>query len=125
MQQPLFSAEEIPPAPDGGMWQTLIMIGIFVIFFYFILYRPEQKRREAADQLRSQLKKGDRVVAMGIIGTVLRVLDNSVILKMYDGSKIEVLKAAISDVSPGLEEDAKKAEKDDKALSKKIDSSEE
>jgi len=41
---------------------------------------------------------------------------------MYDGSKIEVLKGAITDVIPGTEEDAKKAEKDDRnSSSKRID----
>ena len=56
------------------------------------------------DKIRTNLKKGDRVTAMGIIGTVVRIQDNTVVLKMVDGSKIEILKAAISDVQPGTEE---------------------
>ena len=62
---------------------------------------------------RDTMKKGDRVTAMGIIGTLIRVQENSIILKMYDGSKIEMLKAAITDVQPGSAEDAKRAEKED------------
>lgn len=110
----LANNEEMPP-PEQNMWQTLIMISIAFLFFYFILMRPEQKRRKAMEELRTSLKKGDRVTAMGIIGTVLRVQEESVILKMYDGSKIEVLKGAISEVIPGTEEDAKKAEKEDRS----------
>jgi len=106
-------SEAMPPR-DQGMWQTVIMIGIALLFFYFILWRPEQKRRKALEDQRSSLKKGDRVTAMGIIGTVLRIQEQSVILKMYDGSKIEVLKGAITDVLPGTDEDVKKAEKDDR-----------
>lgn len=121
VQSSLF-ADDVPPPPDGGLWQTLIMIGIFVLFFYFILFRPEQKRRKAAETQRAQIKKGDKVVAMGILGTVLRVQDSTIILKMYDGSKIEVLKAAVSDVIPGTEEDAKKADKEENSTSKKIES---
>lgn len=120
IQLPLLAADEAPPPPDAGMWQPLILVGIMIVFFYFILYRPEQKRRQAADAQRAQIKKGDRVVAMGIIGTVMRVQDNSIILKTGD-SKIEVLKAAVSDVSQGSEEDARKAEKEDKFDSKKIE----
>lgn len=112
--------EAMPPR-DQGMWQTLIMIVMALLFFYFILWRPEQKRRKILEQQRSSLKKGDRVTAVGIIGTVLRVQDQTVILKMYDGSKIEVVKGAITDVLPGTEEDAKKAEKDDKSSSKRVD----
>lgn len=99
---------------DQGMMQTFIMIAIALVFFYLILWRPEQKRRKATEQLRSALKKGDRVTAMGIVGTVVRIDEHTVILKMYDGSKIEMLKAAISDVVPGTEEDAKKADKEDR-----------
>src|SRR5262245_11695489 len=105
--------EPLPPR-DQGLWQTLMMVAIALLFFYFILWRPEQKRRQQAEVLRSTLKKGDRVVAMGILGTVLRVQDQTVIVKMYDGAKVEFLKAAISEVIPGTEDDAKKAEKEDR-----------
>jgi preprotein translocase subunit YajC len=117
----LLAADESDAMPprDQGLWQTVFMISIALLFFYFILWRPEQKRRKAMEEQRSALKKGDRVTAMGIIGTVLRIQDQTIILKMYDGSKIEVLKGAITDVLPGSEEDAKKAEKDDKGGSSK------
>ena len=75
-------------------------------FFYFILWRPEQKRRKASEQMRSSLKKGDRVTAMGIIGKVDRIQEQTVVLRMIDGAKIEVLKAAITDVQPGAESDS-------------------
>lgn len=103
------NGDAMPPR-DQGFWQTLIMISIALLFFYFILWRPEQKRRKVIEEQRSSLKKGDKVTAMGIIGTVVRVQEQTVILKMYDGAKIEVLKGAITDVIPGSEEDAKKAE---------------
>ncbi len=47
---------------------------------------------------RDSLKAGDRVTAMGILGDVVEITDATVILKMYDGAKIEVLKQAISQV---------------------------
>ncbi|MGZ3633077.1 MAG: preprotein translocase subunit YajC [Parachlamydiaceae bacterium] len=99
MQLPLFAADEMPTR-DQGIWQTAIMIGIFLVFFYFILFRPEQKRRQAAEEQRSAIKKGDRVTAMGIIGTVANIKEHTFILKMYDGSQIEVLKGAVTDVNP-------------------------
>lgn len=114
------AVNEAPPR-DQGLGQTIIMIAIALIFFYLILWRPEQKRRKAMELQRSSLKKGDRVTAMGIIGTVVRLQEQTVILKMYDGSKIEVLKAAISEVMAGSEEDANKAEKDDTTLEAKAD----
>lgn len=115
----LSAAEESMPPRDQGVWQTVLMMGVVLVFFYLIMWRPEQKRRKALDEQRKGLKKGDRVTAVGIIGTVLRTQEHTVILKMYDGSKIEVLKGAITDVIPGTEEDAKKAEKDEKSTSSK------
>lgn len=107
-------AAEGPPVRDQGFTQTLLMIGVALVFFYFILWRPEQKRRKVMEEQRSAMKKGDKVTAMGIVGTVIRTKDTTVILQMVDGSKIEFLKAAITDVTPGTEEDVKRMEKVDK-----------
>ena len=99
------------PADKGGNFmQTIIMIAIALVFFYFILWRPEQKRRKTMEQQRNSIKKGDRVTAMGIVGTVFAIQDTTIILKMVDGAKIEVLKAAITDVQPGTSEESKKVE---------------
>lgn len=103
-------ADAAPAGRENSFWQTLIMIGIALVFFYFILWRPEQKRRKAMEQQRSSLKAGDRVTAMGIIGTVAKIQDKTVILKMVDGAKIEILKAAITDVQSGEEEKTKRVE---------------
>ena len=94
---------------EGNMMSTLIMIGIAIIFFYFILWRPERKRRKALEDQRSAMKKGDKVTAMGIVGTLEEIKDKTVVLKNVDGSKIEVVKMAISEVqsSGGAEEGEK------------------
>jgi preprotein translocase subunit YajC len=97
-------AQDAAPAPQSGITSTLIMIGIALVFFYFILWRPEQKRRKASEKMRSSLKKGDKVTAMGIIGKIDRIQEQTVVLKMVDGAKIEMLKAAITDVQPSSEE---------------------
>ena len=90
---------ELPPPPrDQSPWHTFMLIGIALLFFYFILWRPEQKKRKELEEARSTLNKGSRVVAMGIIGTVSRIEEKTVILKMVDGTKIEFLKAAISEI---------------------------
>lgn len=109
----IYAQGEEGAPPDQGFWQTIIMIAIFFLFFYLILWRPEQKKRKALEEQRNSLKKGDRVVAMGIIGSVVRVNDSTqtVILKMHDGTKLEFLKGAITDIIPETEESNKKIEK--------------
>lgn len=95
-------ADDAAPAAQqgGGGPQTFIVLGLALVLFYFILWRPEQKRRKLVEKQRSSMKVGDKVTAMGIIGIVEKIPEgsNTVILKMYDGSKIEVLKACITDV---------------------------
>ncbi len=116
LQSGLFAQTDSAPPPDQSFWQTLVMIGIAFLFFYVILWRPEQKRRKELEGQRNALKKGDRVAAMGIIGTVVRVGEQTVILKMYDGAKLEFYKAAITDILPESEEAGKKTEEGSKKV---------
>lgn len=104
--QNLLAEEAESPPTDYSSYQGLIIIAVGILFMYFILWRPEQKRRKALEQQRESLKKGDRVTAVGIVGEVDQIKEHTVILKMVDGTKIEVLKAAISDVMPEEEEEA-------------------
>jgi preprotein translocase subunit YajC len=108
--------EDLPPMRDQGIAQTLTMMAIALLFFYFILWRPEQKRRKEMDEQRTKMKVGDRVTAMGILGSVARIQDHSVILKMVDGSKIEVLKGAITEINPTGTEDNKDFKNDSKKI---------
>lgn len=119
----LFADGEEAPAQERGMSQTLIMIVIALVFFYFIMWRPERKRRKALEQRRSSIRKGDRVTAMGIIGTVSKVEDNTVIVKMYDGAKVEFLKGAITDVQPAgsNNDNNSKSNKEEAEESKKVE----
>lgn len=77
--------------------QPGIMLGIAILFFYFILWRPEQKRRKAMEKRRNELSRGDKVTAMGIVGTIDEIREHTVVLNIASG-KIEILKAAISEV---------------------------
>ena len=45
--------------------ESIIMIVLMVAIFYFLLIRPENKRKKAMDQMRSALKKGDKIVTIG------------------------------------------------------------
>lgn len=93
-------AQTEPASGNSNLMQMLFMIGFAVIFFYFIIWRPDQKRRKQMEQMRSSITKGDRVTVMGIIGTVDKVEKDTVILSLYQGGKMEVLRNAITDIQP-------------------------
>jgi preprotein translocase subunit YajC len=98
----LFFLADAPAQP--GFEQPLIMLALAFAFLYLILWRPEQKRRKALDTKRQSLKKGDRViVAGGILGEVSKIQADSIIIKLADNAKMEVLKVAIQDVQPSSE----------------------
>ena len=86
------------PAGQQNLAQTGIMVLVALLFFYFILWRPEQKRRKAIEAKRNALKKGDRVTAMGIVGTIVKLSDTTVVISTAGETKIEVLKPAITEV---------------------------
>lgn len=91
-------AQEAAPASQSNFTQLIMMFGLAIVFFYFILWRPEQKRRKAAEAMRSSMKKGDRVTAMGIVGTIDQIKEQTIVIKLIEGAKIEMLKAAITEV---------------------------
>ena len=78
-------------AGDQNIYSTFIMMGLVALFFYFILFRPEQKRKKKMEMIRSSMKKGDRVTAMGIVGHAVKVSDRTVVVESA-GSKIEFVK---------------------------------
>jgi preprotein translocase subunit YajC len=72
------------------------IIFIFIIF-YFLLIRPQKKVQADHKKMLAQLKKNDDVTTSGgIYGTVVNVKDDTVVLRVDDNVKIEVLKTAIS-----------------------------
>ena len=81
----------------GGM-TSLIMIVAMIAVFYFLMIRPENKRKKEAEQMRSAVKTGDEIVTIGgIIGTVVSVKDDKFVMETgADQVRIELAKWAIS-----------------------------
>lgn len=95
---------------SNNYMQMLFMIGFAVVFFYFIIWRPDQKRRKQMEQMRNSISRGDRVTVMGIFGTVDKIEKDTVILALYQGGKMEVLKNAITDIQPSVTKTAEPTE---------------
>lgn len=86
----------------GGQQQlfsTLFVLGSFVLIFYFLLIRPQQRRQKEMQKMISGLKKGDRVLTTGgLYGTVWDVKDDLVVMKLTEEVKVEVAKSAVQAV---------------------------
>jgi preprotein translocase subunit YajC len=96
----LFAQESVPAAQSGGMMQTFIMLVLFAGFFWFIIYSPQKKKQKKDMQMRETLKKGDAVTAMAIVGVIEKVNTDTIVISTAGGTKIELLKGAITEVIP-------------------------
>lgn len=89
------------PAQQGGGFSLLIMTGIFILFMYFVMWRPQSKRAKEHRNLISALAKGDEVVtAGGMIGKISKVSDAYVVLSLADNVEIALQKSSIANVLP-------------------------
>ena len=86
--------------PTGGnqMITTVVMLVAMVAVFYFMLIRPENKRKKEAEELRTNLKVGDKVTTIGgITGTVVNVKEDKFVMETgADQVRIEFQKWALS-----------------------------
>ena len=67
--------------------------------FYFLLLRPEQKRRRDQEQLIANLKRNDQVVMVsGIHGRILTISDKVVTVEIAPKVPVQVDRTAIQSV---------------------------
>ena len=97
-------------AATGGMMSSIIMMVAMLGIFYFLLIRPENKRKKEAEQMRSEVRKGDKITTIGgIVGTVVDVKENNIVIETSaDQVRMELAKWALSSNETAAE--AKKAE---------------
>ena len=100
-----------------GMSSIIMIVALFAIM-YFMMIRPENKRKKKAQEMRDGLKKGDTITTIGgIIGKVVSVSgDTFVIETSEDRVRLELAKWALSSVGvqtseqPEAEKKSKKNE---------------
>ena len=62
--------------------EPIIMMVAMLAIFYFILIRPENKRKKQAQEMRDSLKKGDTVTTIGgIVGKIVSTDQNTIIIE--------------------------------------------
>ena len=107
----LFLEEAVPAG--GGMGSMLIMLVVMFGLLYFIMIRPENKRKKEAEAMRSAVKVGDNITTIGgIIGDVVSVKDDSIVIETSaDRVRIEFAKWAISSNDTAAEKSRAAAEK--------------
>lgn len=98
----IFWAMAAGPTADGKQpqgWTMFVPLILFVVVFYFVVMRPQQKKaKEHAELLRS-VKRGDKIITTGgIVATVTNVSDKHIAIRSAD-AKLEITRAAIAEIT--------------------------
>ena len=82
--------------------ETLLMIAVMFGLLYFMMIRPENKRKKEAQAMRDSLTIGDEITTIGgITGTICQVKENTIVLESgADRVRIEFTKWAVSTKGP-------------------------
>ena len=85
-------------AGTGDMMSMMLPMVLMLVVFYFMLIRPENKRKKEAEEMRSNVKTGDVIVTIGgVTGTVVDVKEKKFVIETgADRVRIEFEKWALS-----------------------------
>ncbi len=85
--------QEAPGQGGGMMW--ILLIGMFVIMYFFMI-RPQNKKQKEIANFRKSLQVNQNVVtAGGIHGTIKEITDTYVVLEIANNVKIKIDKNSI------------------------------
>lgn len=86
------------PNPTGELMRMLGTFALLGVMFYFVFFRPQQKKAKEHAQLLKTLRPGDKIMTSGgLLGVVITVKEKSATIRSAD-SKMEVTKTAITEI---------------------------
>ena len=94
------------------MLPQMIILVVFIVLMYFIMIKPQKKKDQEVQDMRSNVQVGDEIVTIGgICGRIVKTKDDSVVIQVgADKTKFEIKKWAISTVEKKSE--TRKADRD-------------
>jgi preprotein translocase subunit YajC len=93
-------------AGGGSAIMTFLPFIAIIAIFYFLIIRPQNKKQKETQKMLSALKKGDRVVTIGgIHGTIQKVKEQSIVIKVDENTSIEFNRSAVSGVISTAKDD--------------------
>lgn len=93
-------AQAAAAAPAQDPMFSFILIGGMFLLMYFLMIRPQSKKAKEHKSMVEALAKGDEVVALGMIGKIVKISDSYVGLEVSDGTVIHVQKNVVTTLLP-------------------------
>ena len=98
---------------------SMILLVAMIAVFYFLIIRPENKRKKQAENMRNSLKKGERITTIGgMVGRIVQVNDTTVVFETSeDRVRVEIAKWGIQSTesmeAAAAQKGSKKAKKEE------------
>jgi preprotein translocase subunit YajC len=84
------------PAGPAGIMGMVVPIGLMLVVFYFLLWRPQQKQAKERKAILESLKPGDKVLTgSGIFGTIDKVDGDELTLEIAKGVFVRMARHAV------------------------------
>ena len=101
---------------DPNMTSTLMMIVVLFVIMYFLMIRPENKRKKKAQEMRNSLTIGDEITTIGgITGKIVQVTEDTITFETgEDRVRIQTKKWAVSTTGVQSGEQPEEQKKDKK-----------
>jgi len=83
------------------LFSTLIFFGFLLLFMYFIIIRPQNKRNKEINAMLSNLDVGAEIIAAsGIIGKVKAIKGEYISIEVSENVVFKLQKSAIASILP-------------------------
>ena len=97
------------PQPGGAnMWLVIVIyVAFFGVVGYFLIFRPNKKRKKQEEELRNSIILGDEVTTIGgIVGRVVNIKDDNITIESsLDKTLMEFKNWAIREVKKPITDD--------------------
>jgi preprotein translocase subunit YajC len=90
-------------------FSTFLPFILIIAVFYFLMIRPENKRKKQLTQMRNEVSVGDRIITIGgVIGIVVSAKEDSLVIETgADRVRVEIMRWAISTKTAQVVEEQK------------------
>ena len=107
------TATDAAAAPGGNPMSTMLimLVGLFAVM-YFMVIRPENKKKKEQEALRSSLHRGDKITTIGgIMGKIVDIKDEKIVIETgEDQVRLELQKWSVMTNNTAEKEKTKRAE---------------
>ena len=93
---------------QGGGLAAFLPFILIMFIIYFLMIRPQTKRQKEKDEMRKNIKKGDKVVTMGgIYGTVqgIKEKNRKIVLKVDNNTNITINTTAVAGLADNIKDE--------------------